>query len=123
MRKPLPTPLELRMMPLEKRMTPLVKLMYWKTIDEPMVSGKHLSSTYWKIYRFLQKQEESTINLLYDYLWSIEPPTEDCKQVQDMTAIFRGAYQWNTRQRMETSRGTEEPLEEYRDFLDILKEW
>ena len=72
MSKPLPTPLELRSLPIDKRVTPLVKLFFWKAIPDPMVSNGKLSTTYWRIYRFLQKQEEHTIGLLYDYLWSIE---------------------------------------------------
>jgi hypothetical protein len=88
-----------------------------------MVSGKHLSSTYWRIYRFLQRQEEHTIGLLYDYLWSLEVTEEHPKKPMSMTEIFQGATQWNTRQRMVNNGQTQESVEEYRDFLEILKEW
>ena len=121
--KPLPTPLELRSLPIEKRVTPLVKLFFWKAILDPMVSNKKLSSTYWRIYRFLGKQEGHTIGLLYDYLWSIEVSVDHPKQPMSMTEIFHEAAQWNTKQRMETNGDSGDTVEEYRNFLDILKEW
>ena len=123
MSKPLPTPLELRSLPIDKRVTPLVKAFFWKVLSEPMVANKKLSSTYWRIYRFLGKQEEHTIGLLYDYLWSIEVSVDHPKQPMSMTEIFHEAAQWNTRQRMVDNGQTQETLEEYRDFLEILKEW
>ena len=123
MSKPLPTPLELRSLPIDKRVTPLVKLFFWKAIPDPMVSNGKLSTTYWRIYRFLGKQEEHTIGLLYDYLWSIEVSVDHHKQPMSMTEVFHGADQWNTRQRMETNRDSVDTVEEYRNFLDILKEW
>ena len=120
--KPLPTPLELRKMPLDKRTTPLVKLMFWKVIDDPMVEGKGLSRAYWRIYKFLQKQQEITINLLYDYLYTIVVDASSPKTPMDMTQIFHKANEWNIEQHMKSSDNLK-PIEEYKDFLSILKEW
>ena len=76
-------------------------------------SGGRPSKDYYAIKGFYRKCPAETLNLLHEYIESLEPP-----QKFTMTELFHRAALWNT-----TTKITKIDSTTVNDYLKILEEW
>lgn len=76
-------------------------------------SGGKPDASYFKVAKFFKKCPAETLNLLHEYIESLEPP-----QKFTMTELFHRAALWNT-----TTKITKIDSTTVNDYLKILEEW
>ena len=76
-------------------------------------SGGKPDASYFKVAKFFKKCPAETLNLLHEYMDSIESP-----QKFTMTELFHRAASWNTDSKITKITSTTTT-----NYLDILKEW
>lgn len=87
-------PVAWRELPWNKRVHQATLLYFRKCSEENIFSKKGLSSSYFKVRRFFEKKETREMNLLYDYLWSIEG-----KKVMSMYEVAESMVRYNQSRR------------------------
>lgn len=83
-------PVSWRGLPWHKKMHQVTILYFRKCSEENIFSKKGLSPSYFKVRKFFEKKEIREMNLLYDYLWSIEG-----KKVMSMYEVAESMRRYN----------------------------
>lgn len=87
-------PVSWRGLPWHKKMHQATMLYFRKCSEESIFSKKGLSPSYFKVRKFFEKKEIREMNLLYDYLWSIEG-----KKVMSVVEVLEAMRRYNLSQR------------------------
>lgn len=113
-------PLEWRKKPFDKKTDDITKMFIAKCTEIPMyVYSPHkkrnvMCRDYGAIRYTLGKIDELTLNLLYDFLYQLEPKAI---LINSLTELIHKAEFWNSEQKFIKN---DKPKTIYRDYKDIL---
>ena len=86
-------------------------------IDDAVLKQKKYISTLIPLKKFLQKQEQSSLYILYEYLCTLE-----CKTVMDLTICFQNARKHQEKLRIDIDRQKQSNVKPYGSYEEYLKE-